>query len=127
VLIATFTAYGRVDMADMAKENCGVCNKDASPVSGEELHNLLREVGDWQLVEVDNVNQLRRVFKFKNFIRALTFTTAAGEIAESQGHHPTIITEWGKVTIIWWTHRIGGLHQNDFIMAAKTDALYENC
>ncbi len=66
---------------------------------------------------------ITRVFKFKNFLEALDFTNKVGEIAESEGHHPEITTEWGKVTVQWWTHKIKGLHENDFGMAAKTDLL----
>jgi 4a-hydroxytetrahydrobiopterin dehydratase len=65
------------------------------------------------------------VFNFKNFLQALKFTNKIGAIAEEEGHHPRIITEYGRVTVDWWTHRIGGLHKNDFIMAAKTDGLFE--
>jgi 4a-hydroxytetrahydrobiopterin dehydratase len=67
-----------------------------------------------------------RAFKFKNFTEALAFTDQVGEIAEEEGHHPALFTEWGKVTVRWWTHKIGGLHENDFIMAAKTDRLYDS-
>jgi 4a-hydroxytetrahydrobiopterin dehydratase len=65
--------------------------------------------------------QLERVFLFKNFKHALAFTNAVGEIAEAEGHHPGLLTEWGKVTVTWWSHSIKGLHRNDFIMAARTD------
>lgn len=66
---------------------------------------------------------LRRVYKFRDFAQALSFTNKVGALAEAQGHHPALLTEWGKVTVMWWTHKIGGLHKNDFIMAAKTDKL----
>ena len=62
--------------------------------------------------------------KFKNFVQALAFTHRVGELAEEQDHHPALLTEWGKVTVTWWTHAVKGLHRNDFIMAAKTDELY---
>ena len=61
--------------------------------------------------------------RFKNFEQALQFTNKLGTVAEQQNHHPAILTEWGKVTVSWWTHKIGGLHKNDFIMAARTDAI----
>ena len=76
-----------------------------------------------QVREVDGVKRLERVFKLKNFVEAIEFTNKIGAIAEEQGHHPLIITEWGRVTVQWWTHKIKGLHRNDFIMAAKTDEL----
>jgi 4a-hydroxytetrahydrobiopterin dehydratase len=75
-------------------------------------------------VERDGVKRLERTFGFRNFAEALAFTDKVGERAEVEGHHPALLTEWGRVTVTWWTHKIGGLHQNDFIMAAKTDELY---
>jgi 4a-hydroxytetrahydrobiopterin dehydratase len=75
------------------------------------------------VVTKDGIKRLERSFKFNDFAEALAFTNQVGELAEKQGHHPDILTEWGKVTISWWTHAIKGLHKNDFIMAAKTDRL----
>jgi 4a-hydroxytetrahydrobiopterin dehydratase len=75
-------------------------------------------------VEQDHIKRLQRAFKFKNFAEALQFTNQVGALAEEEGHHPALLTEWGKVTVTWWTHKIKGLHRNDFIMAAKTDELY---
>ena len=82
------------------------------------------QVSDWQVKEVSGEPRLERVFKFKDFAQALAFTDKVGSIAEQEDHHPLLVTEWGKVTVDWWTHKIGGLHKNDFIMAAKTDELY---
>ncbi|MFN2184650.1 MAG: 4a-hydroxytetrahydrobiopterin dehydratase [Anaerolineae bacterium] len=93
-------------------------------VTEEALVELKAEVPDWRVVEQDGVKRLRRVFKFEDFAQALAFTNRVGEMAEEEGHHPVLVTEWGKVTVTWWTHKIGGLHQNDFAMAAKTDRLY---
>ena len=69
-------------------------------------------------------NQLTREFKFRDFAQALAFTDRVGALAEEEDHHPAILTEWGKVTVAWWTHKIRGLHRNDFVMAAKSDGLY---
>jgi 4a-hydroxytetrahydrobiopterin dehydratase len=77
-------------------------------------------------VEMEGVKRLERAYKFKNFREALEFTNQVGEIAEQEDHHPLIQIEWGKVTLNWWTHVIGGLHRNDFIMAAKSDRLYNS-
>lgn len=74
-------------------------------------------------MDADGISHLERTFRFKNFAQALAFTNRVGELAESEGHHPQLLTEWGKVKVSWWTHIIRGLHQNDFIMAAKTDLL----
>ena len=82
------------------------------------------QLPDWQIVEIQGVKRLERLFKFRNFRDSLAFTNQVGEIAEQEDHHPLIQTEWGRVTVNWWTHKIKGLHRNDFIMAAKTDELY---
>jgi 4a-hydroxytetrahydrobiopterin dehydratase len=84
---------------------------------------FMQQLPDWQIRNQDGVDQLTRAFVFKNFSQALEFTNRVGELAEAEGHHPAILTEWGRVTVSWWTHKIGGLHRNDFIMAAKTDRL----
>jgi 4a-hydroxytetrahydrobiopterin dehydratase len=75
--------------------------------------------------EVDDMKRLEKVFKLKNFVQALEFTNKIGAAAEEENHHPLIITEWGKVTVQWWTYVVNGLHKNDFIMTAKTDEVYE--
>lgn len=93
-------------------------------LTDSEIYQLMPKVPDWQVREVDGEKRLERVFKFKDFAAALDFTNKVGAIAEQEDHHPMIMTEWGKVTVSWWTHKIHGLHQNDFIMAAKTDQLY---
>jgi 4a-hydroxytetrahydrobiopterin dehydratase len=77
------------------------------------------------LVEGDGVKRLRRSFAFEDFAQALAFATRVGAAAEQEGHHPALLIEWGRVTVDWWTHAIGGLHRNDFVMAAKTDELFE--
>jgi len=89
-----------------------------------EIEDLLLHVQQWQVREVDGMKRLEKAFKFKNFVQALEFTNKVGAIAEEQDHHPLIVLEWGKVTLNWWTHKIGGLHKNDFIMAARTDEIF---
>lgn len=105
----------------LSEQKCEACQAGAPMVSDEELALLMKEIPDWVPVVVDGVMQLQREYKFKNFKLALAFTNKVGELAEAEFHHPGILTEWGKVTVTWWTHAIGGLHRNDFIMAAKTD------
>lgn len=112
-------------MSDLAQQTCEACRADAPKVSEAELATLIKDIPDWSAPAKDGVLQLERQFKFKNSVEALAFTNAVGEIAEQAGHHPAILTEWGKVTVSWWTHKIKGLHKNDFIMAAKTDQLYQ--
>jgi 4a-hydroxytetrahydrobiopterin dehydratase len=107
----------------LASEKCVACRVGAPRVTEAEMAELKPTVPDWQIVERDGIPRLERAFKFDDFVQALAFTNRVGEIAEEEGHHPALLTEWGKVTVAWWTHKIRGLHRNDFIMAAKTDAL----
>lgn len=110
-------------MDTLARMKCTACEAGAPTVTDKEIAELHPQVPDWKLVERDGVYRLERVFKFANFAQALAFTNRVGELAEAEGHHPSILTEWGRVTVTWWTHKIKGLHRNDFIMAARTDAL----
>ena len=110
-------------MVSLASERCIACRPGAPEVSVEELDRWCRELPDWRVVEREGVRRLERVFSFPDFAAALAFTNRVGGAAEAEGHHPALLTEWGRVTVTWWTHAIRGLHRNDFIMAAKTDAL----
>jgi len=101
------------------------CRGGEPTLTDAEIEDLLPHVPGWQVKEVNGMKRLEKVFKFKNFLQALEFTNKVGAIAEEEDHHPLIITEWGRVTLQWWTHKIGGLHKNDFIMAAKTDEMYQ--
>jgi 4a-hydroxytetrahydrobiopterin dehydratase len=109
----------------LSQQTCVPCRGGEPQVTDEEITELSKQIPDWKLIEVDGMKRLRREYKFKNFANALAFTIAVGNLAEEQDHHPRIITEWGKVTVIWWTHVIKGLHRNDFIMAARSDMLYK--
>ncbi len=111
-------------MENLVNSQCVACRADSPRVTATEIAEYRPQVPEWQLLERDGIPQLERVFKFKNFVEALAFTNRVGALAEEEGHHPAILTEWGKVTITWWTHKIKGLHRNDFVMAAKTDRLY---
>jgi 4a-hydroxytetrahydrobiopterin dehydratase len=111
-------------MEALSQMRCVACRKDAPTVTEAEIAQLHPEVPDWELVEIDGIKRLRRVFSFDDFAQALDFTTKVGEVAEAEAHHPALLTEWGRTTVTWWTHKIRGLHRNDFIMAAKTDELY---
>ena len=88
-----------------------------------EIDEFMPQLPEWELIEVDGINRLTRTYKFNNFEEALAFTNRVGAVAEEESHHPAILTEWGKVTVTWWSKKIKGLHINDFIMAAKTDRL----
>lgn len=89
-----------------------------------ELSVVLAELPGWEVAVFNGVAQLHRCFAFRNFADALAFANEVGALAEAVDHHPALAVEWGKVTVRWWTHVIGGLHRNDCIMAARTDACY---
>jgi 4a-hydroxytetrahydrobiopterin dehydratase len=108
----------------LAKGVCEPCRKGAPKVTAEEIEALRPQVPQWDVVERDGELRLERVFEFKDFAEALAFTNRVGAIAEEQDHHPALLTEWGRVTVGWWTHKINGLHRNDFVMAARTDEVY---
>jgi len=112
-------------MAELCELQCEVCREDAPRVSDAEAAQLHAEVPEWRLVAHEGPSRLVREFTFKDFAEALAFTEQVGQAAEQEGHHPILRTEWGRVTVTWWTHKIGGLHRNDFIMAARTDRIYE--
>jgi 4a-hydroxytetrahydrobiopterin dehydratase len=101
------------------------CHGGEPALTQDDIAALLPRVPGWQVAERDNIPRLERDFAFPDFARALAFTNAVGALAEAEGHHPALLTEWGRVTVGWWTHAIGGLHRNDFIMAAKTSAAYD--
>lgn len=111
-------------MTALTQMQCEACRKGAPTVTDEEIAEFQPQVPKWEIVERDGVKRLERVFRFPNFAGALAFTNQVGELAEAEQHHPAILTEWGRVTVTWRTHKIKGLHRNDFIMAAKTDQLY---
>src|SRR5260370_6441220 len=108
-------------MSDLLREKCVACRKDSPRVTAAEMKELGEQIVGWQVVERDGIPKLEKVFRFTNFADAVAFTNQIGTLAEAEGHHPTLLTEWGRVTVSWWTHKIRGLHRNDFIMAAKTD------
>ncbi len=111
-------------MGGLAKERCVPCRGGEPRLDENEVAELLREIPGWRVVDRAGVEALEREFGFTNFASALAFTDAVGELAEEAGHHPALLTEWGRVTAAWWTHAIGGLHRNDFVMAARTDRMY---
>ncbi|MBV8362118.1 MAG: 4a-hydroxytetrahydrobiopterin dehydratase [Deltaproteobacteria bacterium] len=110
-------------MAQLTNEKCTACRRDSPRVTEADIQELKPQIPEWALGEADGIARLERVFRFSNFAQALNFTNRVGALAEEEGHHPAILTEWGKVTISLWTHKIRGLHRNDFVMAAKIDSL----
>lgn len=111
-------------MAGLHELRCIPCRAGEPALNDKEIAEYLSQTPGWEVVEIEGVKRLRRSFQFKNFAQALEFTNRIGGIAEEQGHHPRLVTEWGKATVDWWTHIIGGLHKNDFIMAARTSTEY---
>ena len=110
-------------MDALINERCTTCRRDSPRVTAQEIQELQLQVPDWNLIQAKSILRLERRFPFANFAEALSFTNRVGALAESEGHHPAILTEWGQVTVRLWTHAIKGLHRNDFIMAAKIDSL----
>lgn len=111
-------------MVHLTKQKCVPCRGGEPTLTSEQIENLKPAVADWQVIEKDKIKKLYRKFEFTDFVKALDFTNKIGKIAEEEGHHPEIALGWGHVDVEWWTHKIKGLHNNDFIMAAKTDALF---
>jgi 4a-hydroxytetrahydrobiopterin dehydratase len=112
-------------MEKLEKMQCVPCRGGEPAVGEPQIARLLPQIPEWSLCEKQGIKRLEREFEFKNFAQALAFSNKVGALAEQEDHHPAILTEWGKVTVTWWTHILNGLHLNDFIMAAKTDRLYD--
>jgi 4a-hydroxytetrahydrobiopterin dehydratase len=111
---------GRPMSEALADKQCVPCRGGTPPVTGKELQGFLKAVPHWSVV---NEHHLQREFKFPDFKQALAFVNRVGALAEEQGHHPDIQLAWGKVGITLWTHKIDGLTESDFVMAAKIDRL----
>lgn len=107
-------------MTELAAKTCVPCRGGVPPLEGEELKKLASQVSGWEVV---NEHHIRKSFKFPDFVKALAFVNKVGNLAEEQGHHPDINLTWGRADITLWTHKIDGLTESDFIMAAKIDQL----
>ena len=110
-------------MDELTKEKCTACRRDSPRVTEAEIGELRPQIPEWAFIEREGVSRLERVFRFSNFADAVAFTNRIAALAEDEGHHPAILTEWGRVTVTLWTHKIRALHRNDLVMAAKIDAL----
>ena len=113
-------------MNELINKKCEACRIDAPKVTNEEIPSLMSQIPLWDIIEENNVKKLSCLFKFSDYEQSLVFTNKVATLADEEDHHPKITLEWGKVRVIWWSHKIQGLHQNDFICAAKTDRLYKN-
>ena len=107
-------------MTDLAEKTCVPCKGGVPPLKGEELEELHRQIPEWEIVEDHHI---RREFRFRNFREALDFVNRVGELAEEQVHHPDISLTWGRVKVEIFTHKIDGLTESDFVLAAKIDRL----
>jgi 4a-hydroxytetrahydrobiopterin dehydratase len=108
-------------MSDLASKTCVPCRGGVPALKGEHLHNYSHQLPQWNVVEEHHIT---RTFTFPDFKDALDFVNRVGEVAEDQGHHPDFLLTWGKVEVTLWTHKVNGLTESDFIMAAKIDSLY---
>lgn len=111
-------------MPDLTAMRCEACRRGSPIVTDMEIAEYRPQIPDWELKFIDGIRRLQRVFPFPDFASAMSFTDEVGRMAEEEGHHPSLLTEWGRVTVTWWTHKIRDLHRNDLIMAAKTDRAY---
>jgi len=111
-------------MTALAEKECIPCKGGVPRLEGNELSGLTKELGGgWKVIDG---HHLEKDYKFKNFREALAFTDKVGDLAESQGHHPDIFLAWGLVKLTIWTHKVDGLTESDFILAAKADRLFED-
>ncbi|MBN2716206.1 MAG: 4a-hydroxytetrahydrobiopterin dehydratase [Deltaproteobacteria bacterium] len=111
-------------MNQRVKRTCGACSADAPSAPNIEKKQFRKEHPDWQFIEEDGVDKIRRAYSFENYTQSVNFTDEVAALAEFEDHHPSILLEWGRVTVCWWTHKIGGIHMNDLLMARETDHLY---
>ncbi len=111
-------------MNKLRNKTCIPCSEGVASMAPGDIKELLEKIPEWEVATDDGISRLQRTFSFKDFKSAIAFTNKVGELAEVEQHHPKLVTEWGKVTVVWWTHSVKGLHKNDFFMAAKTSELH---
>ena len=113
-------------MTELLEQKCVPCTGNLPTATEAEIKMYQAQIPDWNIIKENGELHLQKVYQFPDFQSALVFTNLVGNAAETEGHHPALLTEWGKVTVSWWTHAIKGLHHNDFIMAAKSDLLFKD-
>ena len=111
-------------MTELSKGTCSACEIGAPLVPLNQQKELLKDLGGW-IIDNSDISKLIKEFKFNNYEHSIAFTNLIADLAESQDHHPKITLEWGSVCLEWWSHKIKGLHMNDFICAAKSEEFYE--
>jgi len=112
-------------MENLVYLKCEVCRVGAPKATVKEIEEFMQQLPHWKLTAERDVKKIERVYTFDDYTGAVNFTNRVAVLAEEEDHHPAIVLEWGKVSVTWWTHKIKGLHRNDFIMAAKSDQLYK--
>jgi 4a-hydroxytetrahydrobiopterin dehydratase len=113
-----------MDVHGLVWQRCVACRPGEPAVSADELRAFLAGYPEWKMIEPGGVPQLQRMYRFKSYLAGLEFISRVAQLAEAEDHHPTLLLEWRKVTVTWWTHAIHNLHKNDLIMAAKSDQVY---
>lgn len=108
----------------LADRRCEACRAESPQVAGSERASLMSALPNWLIDPVDGIDQLAAEYRFADFASALEFVERIGALAEAENHHPQLVLEWGRVEVRWWTHSIGGLHMNDFIMAGRSDRAF---
>ena len=111
---------------NLSENKCEACSIDAPVLTEQEINKLLSQIQSWTIHEEEGVKRLICSFAFPNYENSLNFTNLVAKLAEEEDHHPEIVLEWGNVTVSWWSHKIKGLHTNDFICASKTDDIIKN-
>ena len=111
---------------DLVTSKCEACRADAPVLKDNEIQELLSQIPSWRVFEEDDIKKIICSFIFLNYSDSRDFLNKVADLAEEEDHHPEITLEWGKVTVSWWSHKIKGLHKNDFICASKTDSVFKN-
>ena len=111
-------------MTELLKKTCSACEIDAPLVPHDQQIELLKDLDGW-IIDNSDISKLTKEFKLNNYEQSIVFANLIADLAELQDHHPKIIIEWGSVSLEWWSHKIGGLHMNDFICAAKSDEIFD--
>lgn len=111
-------------MDDLIDSTCVPCRGGEPALTDSEIAALRPQVPSWSVVTRDGIPRIERTYQFPDFVKAMAFAVAVGELAEREGHHPDLHIGWGRVTVETWTHAIRGLHRNDFVLAAKTDQIF---
>ena len=113
-----------MSLEKLTESYCVACREDSPLVTQEEIEELKPQIPAWEIQKTNGIDRLICAFSFDNYLAGLEFVSEVANLAEEEDHHPEITLEWGKVTVSWWSHKIKGLHRNDFIAAAKTDSLF---